>query len=187
LAYRVVGSLLVATLLLVITAAGVSAKLDSTLSPARAQPGDIVTLTTGPNSEGVSQGGQAVPVYLLAGTSSGANWNCVPNFWDAASAKVAGATLLGSLSWDHATGVGTLAFRVPGVSPGSHAIAVLAPNASPGCWPEATLTVVAATPPATDTVESAPAPNMSWLLIEAAAGVGALVGALWLPHRRSAP
>jgi hypothetical protein len=179
-----VRSLLLAMVLLLITAASVSAKLDAALSPDEARPGDIVTLTTGPGSEGVSQGGQPVPVYLLAGSGAGSNNSCP--FWDEASAKAAGATLLGSLSWDHATGVGTLAFKVPGVPPGSHTIAVLAPNASPGCWPEATLTVVAAALPAIDRAVPTRAADLPWLVVAAAAGIGALVGGLWLRRRASA-
>lgn len=169
LTHRAAGSLVLALLLLVITAASVSAKLDATVSPDRARPGDTVTLTTGSASEGVSQGGQPVPMYLLAGIDDRLYDSCP--FYDAPSAKAAGATLLGFLSWDHTTGVGTLAFRVPDVPPGSHAIAVLAPNASPGCWPEAILTVIA--PPAAD---------LSWLLVAAAAAVAAVaavVGGLW--------
>jgi len=185
---RAVGSLLLAMLLLVMTAASVSAKLDATLSPVQARPGDIVTLTTGPGSEGVSQGvvtgdpRQPVPVYLLAATDA-SNQSCP--FWDAASATGAGATLLGSLAWDHATGVGTLAFKVPDVPPGSHAIAVLAPNASPGCWPEAMLTVVGAAVP--DAANHPPAADLRWLVLVAAAGIGALVGGLWRRRRASLP
>jgi hypothetical protein len=168
---------------MILTTASVSAKLDATLSATEARPGDVVTLTTGPNSQGVSQGGQLVPVYLLVAvdTSLGPAF-C--NLWDAPSAKVAGAILLGSLSWDDTTGVGTLSFRVPGVPPGSHPIAVLAPNASPGCWPEATLTVLPPAAPATDT-SNPTATQLSWLGL-IAGGVGALVAGIWLRRRRSA-
>lgn len=167
--YRAISSLLLALLVLVITAGGVSAKLSATLSTDHAQPGVIVTLTTAPNSEGVSQGGQPVQVYLLAGATDPDNLSC----------QRAGATLLGSLSWDHATGIGTLTFKVPDVPPGSHFIEVLAPNAYPGCWPEAMLTIVAPVPPATDAAESAPTADLSWLVVVAAAGVAALVGGMW--------
>lgn len=169
--HRAIWSVLVAIGLAVITTGGATAKLDSTLSAAQAGPGDTVALTTGSNSEGVSQGGQPVPVYMFAGRSDQPPWNC--SFWDAPSAKAAGATLLGSLTWDHATGVGRLAFKVPDVPQGSYAIAVLAPNASPGCWPEATLTV-AAKPPATDALSLLTA-NLAWLVLAAAAAAGALV------------
>jgi hypothetical protein len=182
---RITSGLLLAIAMMILTTASVSAKLDATLSVAEARPGDIVTLMTGPNSEGVSQGGQAVPVYLLAETSSGATPNCDPNFWDEASAKVAGATLLGSLSWDHTTGIGTLSFKVPAVPAGSHPIAVLAPNASPGCWPEATLTVLAAAPLATGTADRSLTTWVAFLSL-IAGGVGALVVGIRLRRRRSA-
>jgi hypothetical protein len=174
LTYRAISSLVLALLVLVITAGGVSAKLSATLSTDQAQPGDIVTLTTAPNSEGVSQGGQRVQVYLLAGATDPDNLSC----------QRAGATLLGSLSWDLASGIGTLAFKVPDVPPGSHFIEVLAPNAYPGCWPEAMLTIVAAAPPATDAAEPAPAADLWWLVVVAAAGVAAVVGGIW-PRRRT--
>jgi hypothetical protein len=181
---RIGNGLLLAIATMILTTASANAKLDATLSVPQAQPGDIVTLTTGPNSEGVSQGGQLVPVYLLAVTTAGANWNCAPNFWDSASAKAAGATLLGALSWDHSTGVGMLAFKVPGVPAGTHTIAVLAPNASPGCWPEATLTVIT-TPPATDTMDQPLTTWVAWLSL-IAGGVVVLVAGIWLRRRRSA-
>jgi hypothetical protein len=66
-----------------------------------------VTLTTGSDSESVSQGGQPVPVYLLAVGTDASDTSCPLR--DEASAKVAGATLLGTLTWDHATGVVRLA------------------------------------------------------------------------------
>ena len=176
LTHRAVSSLLLATLLLAVTAAGVSAKLDATLSPDRARPGDRVTMTTGAGSEGVSQGGQPVPVYLLPGVGGGSTGSC----------EGPGSTLLGLVSWDHATGVGKLAFRVPAVRAAGYTVAVQAPNASPGCWPEATLTVVAALP-ATDTAEPPRAANLPWLVVAAAALVGALAGGLWAGRRASVP
>lgn len=132
-------------------ATGSDAKLSSTLAPATAHIGDVVTLTTAPDSAGVSQGGQPVPVYLLPGTTDPDNTAC----------QQTGARLLGALAWD-AAGVGTLSFRVPAVTLGKHVVAVLAPNAQPGCWPEATLTILAAAPPATDTsgpVSDSPEPG----------------------------
>jgi hypothetical protein len=124
-------------------------------------------------------------VYLLAGTTAGANSGCVPNFWDAPSAKAAGAILLGSLAWVDSTGVGTLAFKVPGVPAGSHPIAVLAPNASPGCWPEATLTVLPAAPPTTATPDRPVTTPIAWLSL-IAGGVAALVSGIWLRRRFAA-
>jgi len=125
-----------------------------------------------------------VPVYLLVAIDPSMG-PAFCNFWDATSAKNAGAVLVGSLSWDDTTGVGRLSFKIPGVPPGSHPIAVLAPNASPGCWPEATLTVLPRAQPATDTTSLMPATQLLGLSL-IAGGVGALVLGIWRRRRRSA-
>ena len=173
---RVVGAVVLASLSVLVLAAGVEAKLSATLSASTAHSGDTVSLTTAPNSEGVSQGGQPVRVYLLPGTTDPTNSTCQDK----------SARLLGTLSWNAATGVGTLSFRVPAVPPGDHLVAVLAPNAQPGCWPEATLTVVAAPPP-TGTAGTVPAPvDRGWLLIWVSAGlVGATLVLVRLDRRPS--
>ena len=162
---RVVGAVVLASLIVLVLAAGVEAKLGATLSATMAHSGDTISLTTAPNSEGVTQGGQPVRVYLLPGTTDPTNTACLDT----------SARLLGTLTWNAATGVGTLSFLVPAVPPGDHVVEVLGPNASPGCWPEAILTVVASALPPTDTVGTVPAPvDHGWLLICISAG---LVGA----------
>jgi hypothetical protein len=181
--HRLGASLLLAIAATILTTAGVAAKLDATLSATEARAGDIVTLTTSPDSQGVSQGGQLVPVYVLVAIDPSMG-PAFCNFWDATSAKNAGAVLVGSLSWDDTTGVGRLSFKIPGVPPGSHPIAVLAPNASPGCWPEATLTVLPTAQPATDTTSPLSAAQLSWLSL-IGGGVGALAVGIWLRRRES--
>jgi hypothetical protein len=162
---RVVGAVVLASLIVLVLAAGAEAKLGATLSASTAHSGDTITLTTAPNSQGVTQGGQPVRVYLLPGTTDPTNTSC----------QEKSARLLGTLTWNAATGVGTLSFRVPAVPPGDHLVEVLAPNAYPGCWPEATLTVVAPALPPTDTLGTVPAPvDRGWLLMCISAG---LVGA----------
>jgi hypothetical protein len=162
---RVVGAVVLAVMIVLVLATGVEAKLSAMLSASTARSGDTISLTTAANSEGVTQGGQPVRVYLLPGTTDPTNTACQDK----------SARLLGTLTWNAATGVGTLSFRVPAVPPGDHLVAVLAPNAYPGCWPEATLTVVASVMPPTDTVGTVPAPvDRGWLLICVFAG---LVGA----------
>ncbi len=173
---RVVGAVVLASLIVLVLAAGVEAKLSATLSASTAHSGDTVSLTTAPDSAGVSQGGQPVRAYLLPGTTDPTNSACQDK----------SARLLGTLSWNATSGVGTLSFLVPAVPPGDHLVEVLAPNAQPGCWPEATLTVVAAPPP-TDTVGTVPAPiDRGWLLLCVSAGlVGATLVLVRLDRRPS--
>ncbi len=162
-------------------AGGADAKLSATLSASTARSGDTISLTTAGNSDGVTQGGQPVRVYLLPGTTDPTNTAC----------QDSSARLLGTLAWNAATGAGTLSFLVPAVPPGDHLVEVLAPNAYPGCWPEATLTVVASALPPTDMAETVPAPvDDGWLLILSACLVGATLVLVRLnrgPSREASP
>ena len=171
---RVAAAAALVALFGLVSASGVEAKLGATLSASTASIGDPVTLTSAPNSYGVTQGGQAVTAYMLPGTTDPSNTAC-----QATSAK-----LLGTLGWNQTTGVGTLAFRVPAMSAGDHLVEVLLPNAFPGCFPEATLTVLATTLPATDAAPPASAPGDSgWLLLCITTGVIGAAMTLLRPQR----